>query len=82
MVETHIFEKLVFSARLFMKKASWGYCVLVFDSDGEPAAHPRISDSCAPGGCGTEFEVGRTTSCEEGADGTVNSPMDHESNMG
>ena len=66
MVTTHIFHKLVLSARLFMKKASWGYSVLVFDSSGEPAAHPGMSDSCAPDGSGTEFKVGRTTSCEEG----------------
>ena len=32
MVATHIFHKLVINARLFMKKASWGFCVLVFDS--------------------------------------------------
>ena len=82
MMATHIFHKLVFSARLFMKKASWGYCVLVFDSSGEPAAHPGFIDSCAPGGSGTEFEVGRTTSCKEGADCTMNAPMDHESSMG
>ena len=47
MVATHIFRMLVFSARPFMKKASWGCCVLVFDSSGEPAVHPDISDSCA-----------------------------------
>ena len=81
MVATQIFHRLVFSARLFMKKASWGHCVLVFDSSGEPVAHPETSDSCAPGGSGTDFEVGRTKSCEEGADATVNAPMDHESSM-
>ena len=58
---THIFQKLVFSACLFIKKASWGCCVLVFDSSGEPAVHPVVSDSCAPGCSGIEFEVGRTT---------------------
>ena len=65
-----------------MKKASRGYSVLVFDSSGEPAAHPRSSDFCAPGGSRTEFKLGRTTSCEEGADATVNAPVDHESRMG
>ena len=64
MVATHIFHKLVFSARLFMKKASWGCCVLVFDSSGEPAVHPEISDSFTLGCSGTDFEVGSTTSCE------------------
>ena len=81
MVDTHISHKLVFSARLFMKKASWGFCVLVFDSSGEPAAHPRISASCAPGCCRTEFEVAHTTSSEEGADVTAIAPMDYESIM-
>ena len=81
MVATHIFHSLVFSARLFMMKASWGHCVLVFDSCGEPAVHPEISDSCAPVGSRTDLEVGRTTSCEEGADATVNARMDHESSM-
>ena len=42
---THTFHKLVNSARLFMKKASWGCCVLVFDSSGEPAGHPDFSNS-------------------------------------
>ena len=65
-----------------MEKAAWGFCVLVFDSSGEPAVHPSISDSCAPGGSGTEFEFGCTTSCEEGANATVKTPMDHESSMG
>ena len=82
MVATHISHKLVFSARRFMKKASWGYCVLVFDSSGESAAHPRKNDSCAQGGSGTEFEVGHTISCEDGADATVNAPKDHESRVG
>ena len=81
MVATHIFHKLVFSARLFMKKASWGFCVLVFHSSGEPADHPDINDSCAPGCSGTEFEVGRTTSCEEDVGAPLNAPMDFESSM-
>ena len=81
MVATHIFRKLVFSARLFMKKASWGCYVIVFDSSGEPAVHPDISDSCAPGCSGTEFEVGRTTSCEQGVGATVHAPMNYGSSM-
>ena len=80
MVATHIFHKLVNSARLFMKKASWGCCVLVFDSSGGPAGHPDFSDSFAPGCCGIEFEVGRT-SCEDGLDATVHAPMEYESGM-
>ena len=65
-----------------MKEASWGSCVLVFNSSGELVAQPGISDSCAPGGSGTEFKVGRTTSCEEGADAAKNAPTDHESGTG
>ena len=65
-----------------MKKASLGYYTLAFDSSSEPAAHPENSHSCAPGGSGTEFDVGRCTSCEEGADATMIGPMDHESSMG
>ena len=80
MVATHIFHRLVHNARLFMKKASWGCFILVFDSPGEPAGHPEFSDSCAPGCSGTEFEVGRT-SCEDGLRATIHAPMDYESSM-
>ena len=80
MVATHIFHKLVNSARLFMKKASRGCFILVFDSSGEPAGHPEFSDSCAPGCSRTEFEVGRT-SCEDGLGATIHAPMDYESSM-
>ena len=80
MVATHIFQKLVNSARLLMEKASWGCFVLVFDLSGEPAGHPDFSDSCAPGFSGTEFEVVRT-SCEDGVGATVHAPMDYESSI-
>ena len=73
---THIFHELVNSARLFMKKASWGCCVLLFDSSGEPAGHPDFSDSFVPGCSGTGFEVGRT-SCEDGVGATVHAPMEY-----
>ena len=63
-----------------MKKASWRCFVSVFDSSGEPAGHPDISDSCAPGCSGTEIEVGRT-SCEDGVGATVHAPMEYESSM-
>ena len=81
MVATHVFHKIVFSARLFMKKASWGCCGLVFDSSAEPAIHQEISDSCVPASSGTEFEVKRTRSCEETVGATVDAPMDYESSM-
>ena len=80
MVASHFFHKLVNSARLFMKKASWGCCVLVFNSSGEPAGHPEFSDTCARVCSGTEFEVGRT-SCEDGLGATVHAHMDCESSM-
>ena len=82
MAATHFFHRLVFSARLFMKKAWWGSCVLGFDSSGEPAAQPGINGSGALGGSWTEFEVGHPTSSEEGADATINAPKDHESSVG
>ena len=62
-----------------MKKPSWGCCVLVFDSSGDPALPPEGSDFCAPGCSGTQFEVGRTTSCEKRVGATVSAPMDYES---
>ena len=80
MVATHTFHKLVHSARLFMKKASWGCCVLVFDSSGEPAGQPGFSDSCARVCSGTEFESGRTSG-EDGLGATLHAPMDCESSM-
>ena len=80
MVATHIFHKLVNSARLFMKKASWGCCVFVVDSSGEPAVHPEFSDSCARVCSGTEFEVGRTTS-EDGLGAIVHAPMEYDSSI-
>ena len=80
MMATHVFHKLENSARLFMKKASWGCFVSVFDSSGEPAGHPEVKDSFAPGCPGTEFEVGRT-SCDNGVGATVHAPMDYESSM-
>ena len=48
-----------------MRMASWGYCVLVFDSSGEPAAHLGDAYAVVAGGSGDEFEVGVATSCDE-----------------
>ena len=81
MVATHIFHKLEFSARLFMKKASWGGYVLVFDSSGEPAGHPEVSGSCTPGYSGSEFEVGGVMSCDRLVSPTIHAPMDYESSI-
>ena len=41
MVSIYIFDKLVSNASLYMKMASWGFCVLVFDSSGEPTICPE-----------------------------------------
>ena len=71
----HISHKLVFSARLIMKVASWGYCVLVFDSSGEPATHPGDTSAVVPDFSGSEFEVGRISSCDNVASRDKRSPM-------
>ena len=58
-----------------MKVASWGYCVLVFDSSGEPATHPGGISAVVPGFSGNEFEVGRLSSCDDVATRDEKSPM-------
>ena len=80
-VAIHIFRKLVPSARFYMKKGPCGCCVLVFDSSDERAAHPRSFGSGVAGGCGTEIEVGLTTSFDEGANATLIPSMEFLSSM-
>ena len=58
-----------------MKMASWGYCVLVYDSDGEPAACPDDAFTDVPGCSGSEFEAGRATSCDDVPSLEKRSPM-------
>ena len=58
-----------------MKVASWGCCVLVFDSSGEPATHPGDASAVVPDFSGSEFEVGRISSCDEVATRDERSPM-------
>ena len=60
-----VFHKLVNSARLNMKMASWGYCVLVHDSAGEPAARPDDAFADAPGCSVSEFGARCATSCDD-----------------
>ena len=60
-----ILHRLVHSARSNMKMASGGYFVSGFDSSGEPAVNPGDAFACVLGGSGSEFEVGRATSCDE-----------------
>ena len=45
--------------------ASWGCCVLVYDSSGDPAGHPECSPVILSEPCGSEFEVGGATSENE-----------------
>ena len=71
----HISHKLVFSARLNKKVASWGYCVSVFDSSGEPATHPGDTSAIVPDFPASEFEVGRISSCDDVATADKRSPM-------
>ena len=80
MVATHISHKLVDSARLFMKKASWGSFVSELDSSGDLACQPELSDPCARVCSGTEVEVGRTSG-EDSHGAAVVAPMDFESSM-
>ena len=77
----HISHKLVFSARLNMKVASWGYCVLVFDSSGEPATHPGENAVVVPDLSGSEFEVGRPSSHDDVATHDERSPMGRRSSL-
>ena len=64
-----------------MKVASWGYCVLVFDSSGEPATHPGDFSAVVPDFSGSKFEVGRASSCDEVASHDKRSPMDYKSSL-
>ena len=70
------FHKLVSSARSYMKKASRNFCVSAFGSLGELAALPGNAGPGDPGGSGMAFEVGCTTSFDEGSDVTMIPPMD------
>ena len=65
-----------------MKVASWGYCVLVFDSSGEPATHPgeTVAD-VVPDLSGSEFEVGRPSSHDDVATDGERSPMGCRSSL-
>ena len=55
--------------------ASWGLCVLVCDSSGEPATHPGDTVADVPDVAGSEFEVGRLSSCDDVATRDERSPM-------
>ena len=65
MVAIHIFHKLVLNARLYIKMAACGFCVLVFDSSGELVNRPHEMMSGVPRSSGTELVVGRSASKKE-----------------
>ena len=77
----HNSPKLAFSGRLNMKVASRGYCVLAFDSSGEPATHPGDTAAVVPDFSGSEFEVGRQSSCDNLVTRDERSPMGCTSNL-
>ena len=58
-----------------MKVASWRYCVLIYDSSGEPTTRPGDTSAVVPGFFGIEFEVGRISSCDDVASRDKRSPM-------
>ena len=77
----HIFHELVLSARLYIKMTSWGFCVLVFDSSGEPVNHPEEMVRGVPYSSGTEFVVRRSTSEEEIVGASTGAPMEIPSSL-
>ena len=72
----YILHELVYSARLVMKMASWGFCVLVFESSGEVGDHPQETECGAPCSSGTQLVVGRSTSCGEVVGAFTGAPME------
>ena len=58
-----------------MKMASWALFVLVFDTSGEPAAHPGDVVACLTQKLESEFEVGRATFCNEEPSASESPPM-------
>ena len=77
----HILHELVHSARLFMKMASWGFCVLVFESSGELGDRPQETECGVRYSSGTEFVVGRSTSYEEATGASTGAPMEIPSSL-
>ena len=77
----YILHELVNSARLFMKMASWGFCVLVFGSSGEVDDRPQETDCGVLVSLGSKFVVGRSTSCEEATGASTGAPMEIPSSL-
>ena len=59
-----------------MKLASWGFCILVFDSSGEPAVRPQENVCDLPCSSGTEFVVGQSKPDEEAVGASPGAPME------
>ena len=51
----HILHELIYSARLFMKMASWGFCVLVFEPSGELGDRSQEAECGVPYSSGTKL---------------------------
>ena len=77
----HILHELVYSARLFMKMASWGFCVSVFGSSGELDDCHKEMECGVPGSSGTKLVVGRCTSYEEATGASTGAPMEIPSSL-
>ena len=77
----YILHELVYSARLFMKMASWGFCVLVFGSSGELDDRPQETECGVPVNSVTNFVVGRSTSYEEATGASTGAPMEIPSSL-
>ena len=77
----YILHELVYSARLFMKMASWGFCVLVFESSGEVGDRPQETECGIPCSSGTQLFVGRSTSCGEVVGASTGAPMEVSSSL-
>ena len=80
-VAIHILQKLVYSARLFMKMASWGFCVLVFEPSGELGDRSQETQGGVPYNSGTKFVVGCSTSYEEATGASTGAPMEIPSSL-
>ena len=61
--------------------ASWGFCVLLFDSSGEPVSRPEEMVRGFLYSSGTEFVVGRSTSEEEVVGASTGGPMEIPSSL-
>ena len=81
MVAIYILHELVYSARLLMMMASWGFCVLVFESSGELGDRPQETECSVPYRSGTKFVVGRPTSFEESTGASTGASMEIPSSL-